>query len=125
VSPPGAPDLKTQLDLTADRIAAAVPIAKAIVDGRKAMSLIDKLDLVVDRRNDLNQSLSDGADGVLTRYAEVKLKGVRAFDKHHARLDAEDTAIDKTDAAIDRMSNSLGNSQSSEPSSEKPKDSGA
>lgn len=116
-----APDLKTQLDQAADRIAAAVPVAKAIIDGRKAMSLLDKLDLVVERRADLDKSLSAGADKVLARYAEVDLKGQRAFDKHHARLDAEDQKLDATESAIDRMSNSLGNSPSSETSSEQPK----
>jgi hypothetical protein len=93
-------------------------IAKAIIDGRQAMSLIDKLNLVVERREDLNRSLDAGADKILERYAEVDVKAAKAFDKHHDRLDAEEKAIDATDAAIERMSNSVGNSSGSGKSSE-------
>lgn len=117
---PGA-DLKSQLDHEASRIALAIPAVKAIVEARKAMSLLDKLDLVVERRLELDKSLSDGADKVLARYAEVDHKAGAAFDKHHMRLDAEEQKIDATASAIDRMSNSLGNSQGSEQSSEQPK----
>ena len=90
------------------------------------MSILDKLDLVVDRRRDLDKSLSNGADSVLARYAEVDRKSARAFDKHHARLDAEEASIAKTDEAIDRLSNAAsddaaGNSPGSGQSSEPPK----
>jgi hypothetical protein len=106
------------LERAADALVVARHVTKAIIDGREAMSLIDKLDLVVTRRQDLNKSLDAGADAVLERYAQVEAKSEKAFDKHHARLDAEETAIEKTDQAIERMSNAAGNSEGSERSSE-------
>jgi chromosome segregation ATPase len=119
--------LKTQLDRSSDRIASATVIAKAIVDTRqreKTMSVLDKLDLVVSRRDEFNVSLVKRADDLLERYADADKKADRAFAKHHTRLDAEERKFDETEAAIDRMSNQAdasGNSPSSEKSSEHPK----
>lgn len=81
------------------------------------MSVLDKLDLVVTRRDEFNVSLVKRADDLLARYAEADKKADKAFGKHHTQLDAEETKFDQTEAAIDRMSN-MGNSQGSETSSE-------
>lgn len=89
------------------------------------MSVLDKLDLVATRRDEFNVSLVKRADDLLDRYAKADVKADKAFGKHHTQLDAEETKLDSTEAAIDRMSNSLGNSQGSEKSSEPPKNGGA
>jgi hypothetical protein len=122
VTPKG--DIKSQLDHRAGRIASALVIAKAIIDSRqreKTMSVLDKLDLVVMRRDEFNVALVKRADAVLDRYAKADIKAENAFGKHHTQLDAEESKLDATEAAIDRMSNAVGNSQGSEPSSEQQK----
>jgi hypothetical protein len=109
-------ELKAQLDRAADRIAAAVPVARAIVNGRKAMSILDKLDLIKTRREEHNVALDTGADAVLAGYERVAIKRDQAFEKHLSAIKGEETALQATEAAIDRMSN-MGNSQGSETSS--------
>ena len=113
---------KDNIERATGVIAAAADMARAIVDAKKkqenTMSILDKLDLVVTRRLEHDKALSDGADKLLERYAASALKAERAFDKHHARLDAEDEKLHDTDNAIERMSNSVGNSTGSEQSSE-------
>lgn len=97
-------------------------IATAIVDARKkeqTMSVLDKLDLLTERREEFNGYLAKRADALLDRYAKARDKADRGFDKHDARLDAEEQKFDATAAAIDRMAN-VGNSPGSETSSEKP-----
>jgi 5-carboxymethyl-2-hydroxymuconate isomerase len=119
--------LAVQLDRASDRLASATVIAKAIVDARqkeRTMSVLDKLDLVVTRREEFNTSLVKRADDVLERYRVADEKADRAFGKHHLRLDAEEEKLTDTEAAIDRMSNAEKNSQGLGLSSEKPNGTG-
>lgn len=80
------------------------------------MSILDKLDHVVDLRDAQNKALEADVDRLIARYAELDTKRINAVGKHDARIDAEIKGLDKTEAAIDRLSNS-GNSPSSEQSS--------
>lgn len=106
-----------------EMISAAANIAHALAEGRKAMSILDKLDHVVDLRDAQNRALEADADRLIGRYAELDTRRANAVGKHDARIDAEMNGLAKTEAAIDRLSNS-GNSQGSEQSSEPPKDAG-
>lgn len=75
------------------------------------MSVVDKLKLVAERRAELNASLDAGAQKLLDRYDEISKKADVAFDRHHARLTAEEAAADELGAAVDRLSNDMGNLQ--------------
>lgn len=73
------------------------------------MSAVDKLKLVAERRAELNRKVEAGAQRLLDRYAEIDKKLDTGFDKHDARLTAEETAADEMAYAVDMLSNALGN----------------
>lgn len=117
--------LSDDLNRLSGRIASARIIAKALIDGRQReqrMSVLDKLALLVERRQDFNKSLDERATALLDHYAQADQKADKAFGKHHARLEAEEHEIASVDDAIERMSNAVGNG--SDASSEKPKTTG-
>jgi len=69
------------------------------------LSTVDKLALIVSRRQDLEKQLSDAADHLLQRYDAAPSKAQQAFAKHHAKLDAEDKSLQDLEHAIDALSN--------------------
>lgn len=75
----------------------------------RVMSIIDKLSAVSRARGQLNQSLDEGAQKLMDRYAEADRKADNAFHQHHARLDAEEKEIADIEASITMLSNNLGN----------------
>lgn len=70
------------------------------------MSITDKLALVVTRRHELEQQLTQAADTLLAKYAAIPAKANQAFAKHHSKLDAESKGLDDLEHAIDQLSNS-------------------
>ena len=74
------------------------------------MSLIDKLDLIVQRRSERNVKLDERATALLNKYAEADKADELAFGKHDTMLDAETRKMGELEAAVDRLSNS-GNGQ--------------
>jgi hypothetical protein len=88
-------------------------LSDAIAELRtKPMSVIDKMQLVMQRRADLNKSLDARAQELLDRYADADKKADQAFSRHHSQLDNETTALDEVESAIAQMSN-MGNSPGS------------
>jgi hypothetical protein len=70
-----------------------------------AMSVIDKMIEIVQRREQLSLWLEVRAQALLDRYNEIEPAAARAFDKHAARLDAEQESATKLEHAIDVLSN--------------------
>lgn len=121
---------RDEIDRAARRIAAQADLVRIVRaaargdEGRRGMSILDKLELVAQRRAAHEQHMADRADATLARYAVLGTKVDRAFDKHDQRLDAEEAAIAATEEAIDRLSNAAedggGNSSGSGQSPEPP-----
>jgi hypothetical protein len=87
--------------------------------GKNKMSVIDKMALLRQRRDDLNGSLDERAQRLLDRYDAAGRKADVAFGRHDSQLTAEESELAEVEAAILGMSNSMGNSPgSSEPSKE-------
>ena len=72
----------------------------------KPVSIIDKMQLVTQRRDELNKTLDVRAQELLDRYAAADKKADQAFSRHHSQLDNETTALDEVESAIAQMSNS-------------------
>jgi hypothetical protein len=86
------------------------------------MSIIDKMSLLRQRREELNKSLDARAQALLDRYAEADKKADVAFGRHDAQLTAEENELSEVENAIAQMSNSLGNLPSSSEQSSKTED---
>lgn len=69
------------------------------------MSTLDKFNLIVTRRAELDKNLSDKADALLTRLQALPAKADEAFQKHNAKLDAETKSLDELEHAIDALTN--------------------
>jgi hypothetical protein len=82
--------------------------------GTKPMSVIDKMQLVMQRRDDFNKSLDARAQKLLERYAEADTKADKVFARHSNQLDAEEKTLGEVEAVIERMSND-GNFTDSQP----------
>lgn len=69
------------------------------------MSLIDKMNLLAQRRKELNEKMETRADELMTRYDAMPARIDGAFDKHLSQLDAEEKQLREMDDAIDRLTN--------------------
>lgn len=74
------------------------------------MSLIDKMNMLSQRRRELNEHMESRADELLTRYNAMPARIDGAFDKHLSQLDAEEKQLREMNDAIDRVTN-MGNSE--------------
>lgn len=83
-------------------------IANAIDEGKKVMSVIDKIALLRQRREELNKKLDGSAQAMLDRYAAAEKKSDQAFAAHNAQLDAEEKELAELEHAVAAMSN-MGN----------------
>ena len=89
----------------ADRIASATVIAKAIVDGRKRMSLAAKFSTLADRAKAVPKALEARADSLLPRLDAVEKRGHAAFDGLEAVVKDAEAAADATEGALRMLSN--------------------
>jgi hypothetical protein len=108
-----------QLSQAADRIAAAVPIAKAIVDGRQAekrMSLAEKMKTLASRSQAVPGAIERRVDALLPRIDALEANaGVSLTGLEQVVADAE-AGVAATDAAMRQLSNGgppLGSSENS------------
>jgi hypothetical protein len=104
--------LREELERGADRIAAAVPIARAIIDGRKAMAKVNMPNLagVAGAFDKLRHGIEHEAANVLQRIeGEAQAKADAAFKRVHARLDDHIEAVHDIERQIDEMDQVLGN----------------
>jgi hypothetical protein len=81
---------------------------RALQPVQNKMSVIDKMILVRQRRDDLNKSLNERAQALLDRYDAVDKKADVAFGRHDSQLTAEENELAQVEAAIAQVSN-LGN----------------
>lgn len=79
------------------------------------MSLIDKMNMLAQRRRELSQKMETRADELMTRYDAMPARIDGAFDKHLAQIDAEEKQLQEMDEAIDRLTNGNPTSGGSEP----------
>ena len=75
-----AMQLQSSLTKATDRITAAVPIARAIVDGRKAMGLAEKMATLAQRAQSVPKALEAKADALLPRLDALEASGGAAFE---------------------------------------------
>jgi hypothetical protein len=90
--------------------------------GKNKMSLLDKLALLRQRREELNKSLDARAQVLLDRYDAADKKADVAFGRHDSQLTVEENELAEVEAAIVRMSNDVGNLPSSSEQSSKTED---
>jgi hypothetical protein len=104
-----APDplagLGSALKDTADRISSAVPIAKAIIDGRKAMGLASKMALLADRVKSVPAALEAKADALLPRLDALEARGAPAFDDLTAVILDAEKGVAAAEAAMRLLTN--------------------
>lgn len=97
--------LATSLARASDVIAAAVPVAKAIVDGKKAMSLADKMATLAARSQAVPKALEARADALLPRLATLEKSGAVAFGALDAIVADAEKGVASAEAAVRALTN--------------------
>lgn len=118
--------LRKELERGADRIAAAVLIARAIINGKKAMA--GKLNMpnlagVAGAFDKLRYGIEDRAGKLMARIeAEGEAKADAIFKRAHAKLDEHLTGLDDMNEQLEALDKTLGNGapEGSPPSSGEP-----
>lgn len=87
------------------RISAAVPIAKAIVEGRKAMALSDKMALLAERMQSVPKALEARADALLPRLDALEAKAPATFDALAAVVADAEKGVAAAEAAMRLLTN--------------------
>jgi hypothetical protein len=88
-----------------NRISSAVPIAKAIIDGRKAMGLASKMALLADRVKSVPAALEAKADALLPRLDALEARGAPAFDDLTAVILDAEKGVAAAEAAMRLLTN--------------------
>jgi hypothetical protein len=90
---------------TTDRIAAAVPIAKAIIDGRKAMGLAEKMGRLAERMQSVPKALEAHADALLPRLDALEAKGAPTFEGLASVIADAEKGVAAAEAAMRLLTN--------------------
>lgn len=88
-----------------DRISSAIPIAKAIIDGRKAMGLADKMAMLAERMHSVPKALEARADALLPRLDALEAKSAPTFDGLDAVLADAEKGVAAAEAAMRLLTN--------------------
>lgn len=95
--PRASPRFVVGLQQTTNRITAAIPVAKAIIDGRKAMNKLQTLaTIMADRR----KNWDDRAQVLLDRVPELDSKAETAFNSHETALNEAETGFKEMEDAV-------------------------
>jgi hypothetical protein len=97
--------IDTAIKQGTDRISSAVPIAKAIIDGRKAMGLASKMALLADRVKSVPAALEAKADALLPRLDALEARGAPAFDDLAAVILDAEKGVAAAEAAMRLLTN--------------------
>lgn len=95
-----AQDFQQRLERAADLMAATT---HAVVEGRRAMALIEKMNLLAQRRRELSAKMETRADELLARYDAAPARVDAAFDRHVSQLDAEDAQLREMEDALSKL----------------------
>lgn len=104
--------MREELERGADRIAAAVPIARAIIDGKQAMAKINMPNLagVAGAFDKLRYGIEARAQKLIERVeSEAEAKAAAVFKRAHARLDEHIDAVHDVERQLGAMDQVLGN----------------
>lgn len=113
LSPSQADPLIQDLAHGAERIAAAIPIAKAIVSGRKIMGLAEKMGMLAERMQSVPKALEARADALLPRLDALESKGHPVFDGLDRVLADAEKGVAAAEDAVRQLGNfPLGDSKS-------------
>jgi hypothetical protein len=100
-----APAFDAVLRNATARISAAVPIAKAIVDGRKAMGLAEKMGRLAERMHSVPKALEAHADALLPRLDALEAKGAPTFEGLAAVIADAEKGVAAAEAAMRLLTN--------------------
>ncbi len=88
-----------------ERIAAAIPIAKAIISGRKAMGLAEKMGMLAERMQSVPKALEARADALLPRLDALESKGHPVFDGLYQVLADAEKGVAAAEDAMRQLGN--------------------
>jgi predicted esterase YcpF (UPF0227 family) len=110
--PPAKPpdQLKDAIDRATDRVAAAVPVARAIVDGRRAELSLSHLKNLAARNRDRLERLVQRAEALDARGAAAEVTSNKVFDEHEAVFRGIEEQLGEVDKFNSEMKAQLGNS---------------
>jgi hypothetical protein len=106
--------LKTQIEALTDRVVAAQPIARALVELQiiKRPSLmtskLPNLGGVASAIGKLTSAIEDDAKKFLEKVETVHAKRERVFKKAHDKVAVPDAELDAADQAFDQLDEALG-----------------
>lgn len=97
--------LQANLEHKTNQIAAAVPIVKAIVDGKKAMSFAEKMATLAARSQAVPKALEARADALLPRLDALEAKGKPVFDGLESVIADAEKGVAVAESAMRQLSN--------------------
>jgi len=104
----GAPDpLTTQIAQGTQVVTAAANLSKAIIDGKQAMSLADKMKLLAERADTTLVTVGGRVDALLTRYDALDARSQATFSALDKQLAPHESAMDDLEAAQKLMDKAL------------------
>jgi hypothetical protein len=98
--------LSQAIDKSSDTIAAATPIAKAIIEGKAAkMALKDKFAMLADRSKAIPVALAEKADKLHERMDALQARGNKAFAGLDAVLTDAEHGVAAAEDAVNQLTN--------------------
>jgi hypothetical protein len=97
--------LVAELERTTDRIRSATVIAKALNEGKKAMSVLEKFKHLAERSKAVPTVLGDRADKAIARWDAVEKRGHGAIDNLDVVIDQAEQSAAVMEDALNQLSN--------------------